>query len=241
VVFSYTRATWVSLLGAALVYPFLLLRIPFKYPVAIVLIGAGAVFAYQDQLFMRLSQTRAESSDDLKSHVKSISNIASDASNLERINRWKSAWRMFKDHPILGFGPGTYQFQYAPYQEPEEKTIISTNFGTRGTAHSEYLGPLSESGALGFLTRSAIVIYFFYLGFKLYRRLPKGRIRGLSTAVYLGLVTYFTHGVLNNFLTRDKAAVPVWAFIAVLVAVDLYHKEEERERKGLPSGDPEGQ
>lgn len=244
IVFSYTRATWVSLLGAALVYPFLLLRIPFKYPVTIVLIAAGGLYAYQDQLFMRLEENKQDSEKNLSAHVESISNVATDASNLERINRWKSAWRMFEEHPIFGFGPGTYQFKYAPYQEPEEKTIISTNFGTRGTAHSEFLGPLSESGALGFLIRSALVIYLFYLGFRLYLDLPKGRLRGTTTAVFLGLVTYFTHGVLNNFLNQDKAAIPVWLFIAVLTAVDLYHKDHERERKNLDmkgSGDPNPQ
>lgn len=193
---------------------------------------------------MRLKQNRTESSDDLSEHVKSISNVASDASNLERINRWKSAWRMFKDRPVFGFGPGTYQFQYAPYQDPGEKTIISTNFGTRGTAHSEYLGPLAESGALGFLIRSTLVVYLFYFGFRLYFQLPKGRLRGLSTALFLGLVTYWTHGVLNNFLNRDKAAVPVWSFIAVMVAIDLYHKGREiREKKEekLNSGNSESQ
>ena len=43
-------------------------------------------------------------------------------SNLERINRWQSAFRLFKERPILGWGPGAYQFVYAPYQKAKEKT-----------------------------------------------------------------------------------------------------------------------
>ncbi len=243
IVFSYTRATWVSLLGALLVLPFLLLKIPFKYPVLLVMIAGAFVYSNQDRLYMQLKESQPQSSatSELEERVQSISNVASNASNLERINRWKTAWRMFQEHPVFGFGPGTYQFQYAPYQDPGEKTIISTDFGTRGRAHSEYLGPLSEMGALGFLIRIALVSYLFYLGFRLYRELPKGRLRGLSTALYLGLVTYFTHGVLNNFLNRDKAAVPVWSFIAIMVAIDLYHKDRERRKKELGSGDAEGQ
>ncbi len=243
IIFSYTRATWVSLIGAVLVLPFLFLRIPFKYPFILVLIAGGMVYAYQDEIYMKLKGTQNEGSatSELSERVRSISNVASNASNLERINRWKSSWRMFQERPVFGFGPGTYQFKYAPYQEPGEKTIISTDFGTRGRAHSEYLGPLSESGAFGFLIRTLLVIYLFYLGFRLYFQLPKGRLRGVSTAVFLGLVTYFTHGVLNNFLNRDKMAVPVWSFVAIMVAIDLYHKEEERRKKGLPSGDPESQ
>jgi hypothetical protein len=40
----------------------------------------------------------------------------------------------------------------------------------------------------------------------------------------LGLVTYFTHGVLNNFLDSDKAAVLVWGSAALLVYLDLRGK-----------------
>jgi hypothetical protein len=48
--------------------------------------------------------------------------------------------------------------------------------------------------------------------------------------VLLGLVTYFTHGFLNNFLDTDKLSVPVWGFIAILVALDVYHLTEEEKR-----------
>lgn len=43
---------------------------------------------------------------------------------------------------------------------------------------------------------------------------------------FLGLFTYFVHGVLNNYLDTDKASAPFWGFIAVLVAVDLYHSRQ---------------
>ena len=35
----------------------------------------------------------------------------------------------------------------------------------------------------------------------------------------------FIHGVLNNYLDTDKASVPFWGFIAILVALDLYHRK----------------
>ena len=138
-VFSYTRAAWVSLVAAIGV--FLILRL--KVPAWLVGTGAAAVLVgymvYQDQLTMTLERNRDESSDDLAEHVSSISNISSDASNLERLNRWNSALRMFAEKPLFGFGPGTYMFEYAPYQASDERTIISTNFGSGGNAHSEYL------------------------------------------------------------------------------------------------------
>ena len=45
----------------------------------------------------------------------------------------------------------------------------------------------------------------------------------LTLGVFLGLITYMVHGALNNFLDTDKASVPFWGFIAILVAIDIYH------------------
>ena len=42
-------------------------------------------------------------------------------------------------------------------------------------------------------------------------------------AVFLGLVTYYLHGALNNFLDLDKASVPFWAFTAMIVVLDIKH------------------
>ena len=99
---------------------------------------------FQNNLITTLSTNDQDSSDNLVEHFSSLSNITTDASNMERINRWKCALKMFKEKPILGWGPSTYQFNYAPYQISSDKTIISTNFGDGGNAHSEYLGILSE-------------------------------------------------------------------------------------------------
>jgi hypothetical protein len=50
-------------------------------------------------------------------------------------------------------------------------------------------------------------------------------MRILGVSAFLGLFTYFIHGILNNYLDSDKASIPFWGFIAVMVAIDLYHKE----------------
>jgi hypothetical protein len=46
-------------------------------------------------------------------------------------------------------------------------------------------------------------------------------------SVLLGLITYFIHGLMNNFLDTDKASVPVWGFIAILVAMDIYSLKKQ--------------
>ncbi len=233
-VFSYTRAAWLSLVVAFAAYLLLLMRIKFR-TILIGLTAIGAVlFAYQTDIIMKLGKNRQDASQDFDKHIESISNISTDASNLERLNRWSAAFRMFEERPVFGWGPGTYSFEYAPFQHSQEKTIISTNMGDRGNAHSEYIGPLCESGVLGTLTFLAIVISALSTGFRLYYTVKDYETQKLVLVTLLGFITYIVHGALNNFLDTDKASVPFWGFIAVLVAIDIYHSSinaEAEEKK----------
>ena len=101
--------------------------------------------------------------------------------------------------------------------------------GDRGNAHSEYIGPLCESGILGTLTFLAIVITTLFTGFRLYYTLKDYETKKLVLVILLGLITYIAHGALNNFLDSDKASVPFWGFIAMLVAIDVFHKNKGEE------------
>jgi O-antigen ligase len=228
-VLSYSRAAWVSLVAGVVVWGIIKLKIRFQPIFISAIVFVAFVFTFQTQIVMYLDRNSEESSSNLMEHVSSISNISSDASNLERINRWSSAIRMFKDKPVFGYGPGTYMFQYAPYQLNRDRTIISTNAGDGGNAHSEYLGPLSESGVLGLVTFLIIIITVLYTGIHAYSRLKDSRLRSIVLAAIVGLVTYYVHGFLNNFLDTDKLSVPFWGLTAMIVAVDIYSRREEKE------------
>ena len=124
-------------------------------------------------------------------------------------------------------GPGTYQFVYAPSQRSNEKTIISTNAGDKGNAHSEYLGPLAEMGLIGMFLMMAIVIVVLTTGIKIYRKSLTPEIRMLSLAAVMALISYFTHGLINNFLDTDKASIPVWGMMAMIIAMDVFYIKKE--------------
>ena len=228
-VFSYTRATWVSLAVAIFFLIVILLKINLKLVIVTGGIIIALIFTHWTQINLYLQQTRQESSSNLASHLNSITNITTDASNLERLNRWKCALKMFAEKPVFGWGPGTYMFKYAPFQMSYDKTIISTNFGTRGNAHSEYLGPLAESGAFGALSFIIIVIAASSTGLRVYQNTNSRKIKIISLSTLVGLVTYFSHGFLNNFLSTDKASLSFWGFIAVLVALEVYYTNNSEE------------
>ncbi len=223
-IFSYTRAAWVSLAVALGVLAIIQLRIKLKYLLLIAGLVLGKLYLEKDQIKIALERNNSEhATEDFAERIESVSNISTDASNLERINRWTCALDMFNERPIFGFGPGTYQFEYAPFQLSKNKTIISTSFGDGGNAHSEFLGPLAETGLIGMLIMIALVGVALWKSIALYLVCEDHLMKRLLLFVILGLTSYFTHGLLNNYLDTDKASVPIWGAIAMIVAIELYH------------------
>ena len=239
ILFSYSRASWVSLMIAFAGFIILAFRVKFRFILAGVIFVLGTLYLFQTEIIMELERNQQESSGDFAEHWRSVSNITTDASNLERINRWRSAYRMFEDRPVFGWGPGTYQLVYAPYQRSEDYTIITTHFGDLGNAHSEYIGPLSESGLPGMLLFIGMALAVMATGVKLWKKAPTREMRLVALGLSLGFITYFTHGVLNNFLDTDKASVPFWGMMAMLVAMDVFHKKTGRSKEKAESSQPE--
>jgi putative inorganic carbon (hco3(-)) transporter len=236
-VLSYCRAAWLSLGFAMIVFLIVLFRIKFKWILSVSLILGVLLYIFSFEILDRLEKNRQGPSANYVEHLRSISNISTDNSNLERINRWQSALRMYDERPVFGFGPGTYQFEYAPFQRSEEKTLISTNAGDKGNAHSEYIGPLAEQGLPGMILMISVVIISISTAMRVYRRSDDPEVRMLSLTLMLALITYFLHGTMNNFLDTDKASVPVWGFMAAIVALDLSSRKKQKD--GAPNADRE--
>ena len=222
---SYARAAWLSMVIALAIWGIIRLKIRFKLLFTTFLGFLALIFVFQTQILMYLERNNTESSANLADHLSSVSNITSDASNLERINRWSCAIRMFEDKPLFGFGPGTYMFNYGSYQLKADRTIISTNSGDRGNAHSEYLGPLAESGFMGLISFLILMVTVIYTAIHAYSRTNDKRMKTLVMSSLLGLITYFIHGTLNNFLDTDKLSVPFWGFTAIIVSIDIYTRK----------------
>lgn len=66
--------------------------------------------------------------------------IKHDPSYKSRLHMWQSMLSMYKEHPYLGIGIGTYKIYYWHFRSPAE-TISSGDFG-----HNDYLQFLTEGG-----------------------------------------------------------------------------------------------
>lgn len=236
-IFSYTRAAWLSLVVGIAAFMILLFRIKFR-TIVILIVSFGLVLSLVwTQLIMKLERNKQDASSNFTEQIQSVTNISTDASNLERLNRWSCAYRMFLDKPVFGWGPGAYMFKYAPYQLSYERTIISTNFGEVGNAHSEYLGPLAEQGILGMLIMLTLVFTTLYYAVNVYRKSKDKNVKILVISATVGLITYYVHGLMNNFLDTDKLSALFWAYTAVIVVFDIQQKKSRSEKTDLTNSE----
>jgi len=234
VIFSTSRAAFLSLIFMLIVLMMMYLKLRISHIIISLLIAGAVVLAFRGKIEERLIRIETISYDEhagFMERTESAANITTDISNIERLNRWVSALRMFQERPLTGFGPGTYQFTYIPYQEPGLMTRLSVTNpfeppeGSGGTAHSEYLLALSEMGIWGILGWFVLLGRWFYIAFKKSRNHPN---RWLIIAALAGLSTYIFHANFNNFLTTDKFAFLFWGTAAWLVT-NLYGTEKKPE------------
>jgi putative inorganic carbon (HCO3(-)) transporter len=169
-----------------------------------------------DEAFTYNSYESHDPEASLVEQSMSVTNVQSDASNIERLNRWTSALAMFNERPFTGFGPGTYQFTYIPFQDKRlENRLTVTNPnspppGSGGSAHSELLLQLSENGIWSPLI--FLLMWFRWFFYGLFR---SDRSTDLLP-LFLGLSTYFFHMQFNNFLNQSVFAFLFWGTAAYL-------------------------
>lgn len=230
-IFSYSRAAWASVLASIAVFVAVKMRIKLKT----ILIGLGIVgvfvLIFWSSILGMLQQNNQDSSGNMVEHMTSITNISTDDSNVERLNRWACAIAMFEERPIVGWGPGTYKFIYSGYQKSYNLTQISTNAGILGSTHSEYLKPLSEQGFFGTIAVFILYLTTVFIGLRVYHKAEDKAVADLALFLVLSLVTYYVHGVFNNFLETEKLAVPFWGLTAMIVALDIYYPKKKIENK----------
>ena len=230
-IFALSRASILSLVVALCFLGLLYFKVKFQsiiYGLVMVLVSSWAM---KDTIYSYIESNEAVSNDgELVNHFSSVTNVQSDASNLERINRWICAVRMFEERPLLGYGPGTYQFEYNQFQTVVNKTHISTNSGNRGNAHSEYLTYLSETGIFGFIVFLLTVFGSIYYGMQNHYLVEDPLLKLVNLGVLLGLVTYYFHGIFNAFMDQSKMGFLYFTALGTVVWINqrLRVKNEAR-------------
>jgi len=130
---------------------------------------------------------------------------------------WQGAISIFKNHPILGTGPETFAYAYYWYQ-PKSHNLLSEWDFLYNKAHNEYLNYLSNTGLIGFLAYSTLVITAtFYLIFLV-------RKKGQNWVIYLGLLSSYLTILITNFFGFSVVAINIWFFLIPAIGYCLNKK-----------------
>ncbi len=205
VYFSYSRGTWLGILGALVIFLCFLLRKEFKLSKKLVfLIGGGLgililLFIIKGLYFLGL--------------IPSFRTIAADEL---RIEIWKTSLLLLKDHFIFGLGLGSFKKIFTEFTStwinyPE---FISPH---AITPHNLILNFWLQTGILGLIAFLWILIKFF----------KKGKISFLAPVLIPTMSVILIHGLVDTPYWKNDLSCLFW----ILLSLSLEFKKDETENK----------
>jgi O-antigen ligase len=127
--------------------------------------------------------------------------------SISRLALWDAAGAIFIQHPVLGVGYGNYRSLYSDYIPGAAPNELD--------AHNMYLQMLSETGIIGFLAFSALVVGLAIAAIKAARNPdPLYRLGGIAMGG--ALVATLTHGMVDYlFNVSPQFGGLFWLMMAV--------------------------
>ncbi|MGM0441616.1 MAG: O-antigen ligase family protein [Elusimicrobiota bacterium] len=214
--FNFTFSAWFGFIVALLVYVFYLKK---KKVLAIF-----SVFVLAGLLFF--AGTKLEDKEDILAEQLTADEMT------VRLERGKTALRMFSLNPLTGTGSSQYKTVFdreyrdafpraedAPIQRPS----------------SIYFNILIDGGLLVFLAFLYLIIKFIRLYLKpdsSYKR----RWKNLHYACWLALLAVFTGGIFRDYLTAAQNSVLIWTLAGIIIKLK---KSKWSRRMSLPESNLE--
>ncbi len=185
---SLTRAAWVALLPALVLFGVLIKKTKWMLSLIILLLIAASFVAPIRTRFTNLFSEQYQQKSEMGG----------------RNYRWNLAWSIFEENPLLGRGPGSYGGAVA-YRAQAFSGLYVDNY---------YLQVLSNYGFLGFLAFLWILIEIFrqlILAAKL--ALEKDKV--IVYGVISGFVAFLVHNITENLWEVIPLSVIVWVMIGL--------------------------
>ncbi|MCX8082445.1 MAG: O-antigen ligase family protein [bacterium] len=119
------------------------------------------------------------------------------SSFVDRVNYWKAATTVFKEHPLVGVGPENYKYYYLKYKTPGAMEAKHP--------HSIFFASLAETGIVGTFFLFA---FFITIGINLF---TNAKVSMLEAGVSFSFLSFLLHNFIDfNFI---NPAVAVLFFI----------------------------
>ncbi len=220
---SFTRAAYVAVFAMAGFY--IIIKIKMLKPALIVAVIAVIIvflFLLRQDNYLNYSPDfeKTITYDDFDDIVNATYK-GTDLSTVERGYRWVAGYQMVKERPFIGFGPGTFYFNYKTYTLKSFETYVSDNPEKSGI-HSYYIMTFVEQGIVGFLILILLVFYSLIYGENLYHRLEDKELKLILMAVMLSFLSIYLILLINDMIESIKVGTIFYFNLALLLLIEKW-------------------
>ena len=219
--YSYTRAAYAAILGAAGYYFIVKYKLT-KVVVGFTIIGILGFTAYivNDNKYLDYAPKfekaiTHESFDNLLDATAK----GEDISTMERVYRWVAGFRMVAEKPFMGYGPNNFFNFYKSYTVTNFKTYVSDN-KEGSTVHCYYLLTAIEQGIPGTIIFFMLIFYALLKGEQVYHR-TEGFMKSFVITTLLSFVTLLILIIINDLIETDKFGSFFFMSLAIIANLDL--------------------
>ncbi len=197
--FTQSRNSWI-----ALVLGCILLSVIYNWRFLIGILSLGALVQMIPQISNR------------------VNHLTNDLSNQNRINSWKVAIKMIKDHPFMGVGNGNYEKLYGSYVKKYPELAYSTF--TEWPTHNSYLKVESELGILGGIIFLSVLSGSVYKVRKVIMNIKEEFYNAFYIGFFASVFAFFFMNFSDNLFFTPKVVSYFWIFIALADSLLLQNK-----------------
>ncbi|MCG8515990.1 MAG: O-antigen ligase family protein [Halanaerobiales bacterium] len=201
--FTKARGAWLAFIGSILLLSWIKdKRLILVLVFLILLLGIFLPSQYTDRFF-------------------SIFDLENDNSNQARIILWQGAFMMWKDHLVNGVGAGNFK-------ETFETNYMDLEPITTDHAHNNFLQFAAETGTLGFIAFSYLMVIILKVLFESYNEIKRKNWRLFLLSSFVSMVSFNISG-LTEFTFGVTAFVRFFWFLLALsmVVIDFSQNREK--------------
>lgn len=186
-----------------------LLYVPLALAFIVVLLG-GLLWLGPEPVLNRISDT-----------VQSMSQENIQSRYLSREWIWRDSLSIFRAHPILGAGLGSFETVYPQYGHSDGTTVVPQ-------AHNDYLQILADAGIFGGVALLTFLALFFQALFKSLR-IKDSRLKSVALGVGGGVIAMLVHSFFDFNLQIPANALLFLFLVTVVSCVSRCSPEQKPE------------
>ncbi len=151
---------------------------------------------------------------------------------------WGGSWGIFKDHPVIGGGPGTFRIFFPDHRRPDYMEHEISNVTLY--SHNIFLDLLAETGVFGFVFFIILLCALWFGAFRLALTHPDRRLRNLFIALMASMIGIYGSNLSSPNGRWVIGATSLWTVMGFMAGVLLLARGKGPEPESALDGQPAG-